>query len=115
MKIQKAAGVVAEPVECEGAKGVRKRVLIGPGDGAPLFCMRQFTVAPGGHTPRHAHDWEHEVYVLSGRGKAVGADGERSVASGDCVFVPAGEVHQFLCTGAEALVFLCLVPNSASA
>ena len=30
--------------------------------------MRQFELAPGGHTPRHTHAHEHEVFVLEGAG-----------------------------------------------
>ena len=51
----------------EGAAGCRVRWLIGEGDNAPNFAMRKFEVAPGGHTPRHFHDYEHEVYVLAGK------------------------------------------------
>ena len=68
MIITHAKDVKAEDVG-EGAKGVKIRWLIGEQDGAPNFAMRHFEVAPGGHTPHHSHDWEHEVFVLSGRGK----------------------------------------------
>jgi len=53
----------------EDAKGVTIRVLMGENVGAPTFTMRRFEIAPGGHTPFHAHAWEHEVYILSGTGK----------------------------------------------
>ena len=52
-----------------GAGGVTIRVLMGDNVGAPNFTTRHFEVAPGGHTPFHAHPWEHEVFVLSGKGK----------------------------------------------
>ena len=61
----------------EGAAGCRVRWLIGEGDKAPNFAMREFEVAPGGHTPKHFHDYEHEVYVLAGRGTIVDGDHER--------------------------------------
>ena len=48
-----------------GAGGVTIRVLMGDNVGAPNFTLRHFEVAPGGHTPFHAHPWEHEVFVLS--------------------------------------------------
>lgn len=110
MKIKKADQVEAKPVQIEGAEGVQIRLLIHKADGAPNFYMRQFDMAPGGCTPRHRHDWEHEVYVLAGSGVVVNEAGEHTISPGMCVFVPAGEVHQFRDTGGETLKFLCLVP-----
>jgi len=100
-----------DDVEMEGAEGVKIRWLITKEDGAPNFAMREFEVAPGGHTPYHAHDWEHEVYVLSGEGVASGPDGGRELAPGTVVLVPPNEEHNFKNTGAAPLGFLCLVPH----
>ncbi len=91
-------------------QGVEKRVLIGAADRAPLFVMRHFTVAPGGYTPEHAHAWEHEVYVLAGRGRAHGQGGAQDVGPGDFIFVPPMDVHQFRNTGDVPLEFICVVP-----
>jgi len=113
MKIAKADSIEAKPVEVEGAKGVTIRVLIREADGAPTFIMRQFNVAPGGHTPRHEHDWEHEVYVLAGSGTVFTPEGDKPIAAGDCLFVPPGEAHQFHNTGTGGLKFLCLVPKNS--
>ena len=52
----------------EGSAGCQVRWLLDERDGAPTFAMRQFEVAPGGHTPQHFHDYEHEVFVLEGTG-----------------------------------------------
>jgi quercetin dioxygenase-like cupin family protein len=76
--------------------------------------MREFEVSPGGHTPRHFHDYEHEVYVLAGAGTIVDGDNERPLAAGDVVFVAPNDVHQFRNTGKEPMRFLCLIPNSAT-
>jgi len=111
MKIQRAEDVPASRVEQDGAEGVQIRLLITEADGAPNFRMRQFTVAPGGHTPRHAHPWEHEVYVLSGSAVVFGPEGDQSARPGDCIYVPPGEEHQFRNEGSEELKFLCLVPK----
>lgn len=56
MLIRHSDSVTGHEVDMEGAKGVIFRMLLGEGEGAPNFCMRQFNIAPGGHT----HDWEHE-------------------------------------------------------
>ncbi|HUU20912.1 MAG TPA: cupin domain-containing protein [Phycisphaerae bacterium] len=110
MIVKKADEAPAKRVDIEGAVGVWIRLLIHDAEGAPNFYMRQFDVEPGGCTPLHQHDWEHEVYVLSGDGVVSGAGSERAIGRGDCVFVPPGEVHQFRNTGDGTLQFLCLVP-----
>jgi len=91
-------------------RGVQKRVLIGPKQGAPRFVMRHFAVAPQGYSPEHSHPWEHEVYVLSGRGRVRFDDGAVEVAAGDFVFVPPMDKHQFQNAGEETFEFLCVVP-----
>ena len=113
MEIKPAEGVEAAAVEIDGALGVTMRMLIGPADGAPNFNMRLFEVAPGGHTPLHSHDWEHEVYVLAGTGAVCGDGADRPVRPGHCVYIPPGETHRFRNAGGETLRFLCLVPQTA--
>jgi len=112
MLIRRADDVPAEPVRMDGAEGVQIRLLIHEAQGAPTFYMRQFNIAPGGQTPRHTHAWEHEVYILTGRGLAVTPDGEKPVAAGDCVYVAPNDVHQFRNPSDEELTFLCLVPKT---
>lgn len=97
------------PIGMEGTLGVSMGVMVGRADGAPHFALRQFKVEPGGHSPHHAHDYEHEVYVVSGGGTVLLGGEERPIRAGDVVYVPADEEHQFR-AGAEGLRFLCLVP-----
>ncbi len=81
MLIRRASDVDAQPMTMEGVKDVSMRLMVGRADGAPNFAMRCFTVAPGGHTPRHQHDYEHEVFILQGHAR-VEHDGEfREVSS----------------------------------
>jgi len=94
----------------EGAEKVTFRLLVGREHGAPNFAMRHFTVEPGGHTPLHRHNYEHEVMILSGKGLVRGDETIREVHAGDVVFMPANELHQFRNTGDEPLAFICLVP-----
>jgi len=96
----------------EGVHGVTMRVMVGREHGAPTFSMRHFTVEPGGHTPRHSHNYEHEVYIVAGTGR-VEHDGEfEHVRAGDVIFVQPNMVHQFVNDGGDPLQFLCLVPTS---
>ncbi|MCW5776476.1 MAG: cupin domain-containing protein [Phycisphaeraceae bacterium] len=98
------------PVEMPGVRGATMAVMVGRGDGAPNFALRQFRVEHGGHTPRHAHDYEHEVFVVSGGGTVLLGGEERPIRAGDVILVPAAEEHQFRATAPEGLRFLCLVP-----
>ncbi len=113
MKIAKAESVPSTPVEVAGAEGVAIRLLIHEADKAPNFYMRMFTLAPGGHTPYHAHDWEHEVYILAGSGEVTTPSGPRPISPGFVVYVAPGEKHNFVNTGGGEMKFLCLVPKTA--
>ncbi|HXQ21432.1 MAG TPA: cupin domain-containing protein [Candidatus Acidoferrales bacterium] len=94
----------------DDAKGVEMRPLITEHDGAPRFAMRVFTLDADGHTPYHAHAWEHEVYILEGSGTVRGKDGERALRPGDAVFLAPHEEHQFR-AGTRGLQFICCVPH----
>jgi quercetin dioxygenase-like cupin family protein len=99
-----------QAMEMEGARGVTMRVLIGAEQGAPTFVMRMFEVAPGGHTPMHAHDWEHEVFILDGEGELAAPDKRLPLRPGVAAMVAPGETHQFVNTGGSTLRFLCVIP-----
>ena len=92
------------------AEKVKIRWLINEKQGAPNFAMRRFEVEPGGFTPYHTHDWEHEVYVLEGNAIAVSKDGETPIGPGSVIFVEPGEEHNFINLGQKNFVFLCLIP-----
>lgn len=99
------------PVPMAGAEGASMAMMVGREHGAPNFAMRQFKVTPGGHTPRHSHDYEHEVLVLAGGGEVLLDGAYRPIKPGDVLLVPADEEHQFK-ANAEGLRFVCLVPVS---
>jgi quercetin dioxygenase-like cupin family protein len=111
MKVVHYEEVRCDPVEMEGAVGCRIRCLVGPEDDAPSFSMRQFEVAVGGHTPKHSHGYEHEVFVLEGSGVVVEGEVEHALRPGSVAFVPPNQVHQFRNTGAGPLKFICLIPH----
>ncbi len=110
MKVKPIEDHAQAPVEMEGARGVAMRMLVGPEDGAASFHMRQFTVEPGGHTPHHQHDFEHEVLILSGSGVLKTDRGDVALKPKDVVFVPPGETHQFWSADDTPLEFICLIP-----
>jgi len=79
---------------------------------APRFSMRVVEVAVGASTPFHSHNWEHEVFILSGCGKVRGAEGERDLAPDDVIFVAPGEEHCFTNTGDDIFRFICCIPHA---
>ena len=114
MQVKHFNEVEAKEVDMEGASRCRVRWLVSEKDGAPTFAMRQFELEPGGHTPRHFHPYEHEIYVLEGEGAVVDGDHHRPLSPGDVVFVQPNDVHQFKNTGTGILKMICLIPNSAA-
>jgi quercetin dioxygenase-like cupin family protein len=110
MKITNFKDVKAEEVKEPGSKGVTIRWLISQEDGAPNFAMRLFEVEPSGVTPYHKHSWEHEVFILEGRGILVTGEKDFPLKKGDSVFVPPDENHQFKNDSDEKLTFICLIP-----
>ena len=112
MLIRRATEMTGKPMEMDGVKDVRMRLLVGREDGAPTFAMRHFTVEPGGHTPRHQHNYEHEVYVLEGTARVEEDGTHHEIKAGDAIYVKPNVMHQFVNTGETPFTFLCLVPVS---
>ncbi len=94
----------------EELPGVIKREVICADKGAPNFCMRVFDIEPGRSTPSHEHPWEHEVFVLSGRGVAKGEQGETQIGKDNVVYVAPNEHHCFVNNSNEPLRFICVIP-----
>ncbi|THB77115.1 MAG: cupin domain-containing protein [Desulfobacteraceae bacterium] len=101
------------PIQMENdqVKHVAGRLLIGKEDGASNFTMRCFEMGPGGHTPRHTHEWEHEVFVHQGHGQVLLDDTWHDMSPGSVVFVPGNVEHQFRNPTDSTLTFLCLIPS----
>jgi len=110
MEIFQYQDIKAKDVE-EGALKVRVRWLITKEMGAENFAMRLFEVEPGGYSPFHSHPWEHEVFILEGKGIVIGEVKESKFRTGDVIFIPANEKHQFKNNGEKTAKFLCLIPN----
>lgn len=102
--------IKAEEVDVEGAKDAKIRWLVTKDDGAENFTMRLFDLGPKGHTPLHQHDWEHEVFIVSGSGEIRNKEQGNPIKEGDVIFVPSMEWHQFVNTGDVLLQFICVIP-----
>ena len=101
--------VPAEDVE-SGAFKVKIRWLVTKDIGAKNFAMRLFDVESGGYTPLHTHPWEHEIFILEGEGVVFDGDKETPFKTGDVIFVPPNEKHQFKNIGKNLTKFICLIP-----
>lgn len=102
--------VPTSPVQMAGVNGAEMAIMVGREHGAPHFALRHFRVTPGGNTPRHSHDYEHEVFIVDGGGTVLLNGSEQTIRAGDVIYVPANQEHQFKADGAKGLRFLCLVP-----
>lgn len=79
-------------------------------DGAPNFALRMIEIQPGGSSPKHIHPYEHENFVVEGKGKLLIGDTWHSLAPGDVAYVPAGILHQYVNASDGVLKFLCAIP-----
>ncbi len=113
MKIKNYSDIVPTLFHDEPARAVKGRVLIGKDDGAENFCMRIFEIDQNGYTPRHSHEWEHEVFIHSGSGQLYREGEWIQVRPGQAIFIPGNEEHQFKNTGDDPFIMICLVPAGA--
>ena len=97
----------------EMVKNITGRVMIGKKDGAKNFCMRLFEISKDGYTPRHTHDWEHEIFVHSGMGEVFIENKWYPVSEGSAIFIPINIEHQIKNTSDKTLTFICLIPSGA--
>ena len=113
MKIINYTDIKATHFDNDKAKGVAGRVVIGRNDGANNFCMRVFEISGGGHAPKHAHEWEHEIFFHAGAGEVYFNGQWKPVKAGSVALLPGNEEHQIRNTGKDPLVFACLIPSTA--
>ncbi|MGQ9619035.1 MAG: cupin domain-containing protein [Candidatus Aminicenantia bacterium] len=88
------------------------RWLIGEKEKPPNFYLRLIEIEPGGNSPYHNHNYEHEVFVIEGEGFLVDEEKrEYHIKKGDAVYVPPTAKHQFKNKGIETLRFICVIPK----
>jgi quercetin dioxygenase-like cupin family protein len=111
MKIVEYPQVEAKAYHTQTAGNASGRLLIGKADGAENITMRVFEIYENGSSDLHQHDWEHEVFVHSGRGILLCQGQEYELQPGTAVLIAGGEVHQLKNPNTEPLVFVCVIPQ----
>ena len=111
MKVINYKDVLPVVMNNDMVKDVAGRVMIGKEDGAKNFCMRLFEMKQDGHTPKHTHDWEHEIFVHTGEGEILIGKEWHPMTAGTAIFVPPNIEHQIRNKNDELLTFVCLVPS----
>ena len=96
-----------------GLPGRQARELVGGGSGH--MTVRLVEIAPdagdGERRGPHVHfDFPEAIYVLAGTGITECESGPLEVAAGDCIIVPAGELHVTRNTGTGPLQLICFFP-----
>lgn len=111
MPVYRGSDVPKVKVEMEGAEAAHIQEFITEREGAPNFALRVFELEPGGYTPYHVHEWEHENYILDGEGELVRPDGSTTpLHPGDAALVSPMEKHQYRNTGNGLFRFICCIP-----
>jgi len=102
--------VKADVVGAEAPGATIRWLIDDTHDGAPVYALRMIEIAPGGHSPHHRHDYEHENFVVSGVGRVFMDGVWHDLAPGDVVLVPPGSEHEYANAGSEPFAFLCGIP-----
>lgn len=112
--LDKTEEVDITPTELKGKGKATVRWLLGEPEGAPNFEMRYFSLTGDIATEWHSHEWEHQVFVVMGKGIFKSESGEVQLLPGSAVLVAPGEKHHFICPG-EQFDFICVVPKGTRA
>jgi quercetin dioxygenase-like cupin family protein len=88
-----AVPIVASP------SGLSTQHLVSARDGAEGLFVAQQWLQPGDRVLLHTHPVEEAITFLSGSGQATLGDETVLIGAGVSLYIPAGEVHGFRCTG----------------
>ena len=93
-----------------GASRVVMKQLVGKEDGAEKTALHEIKFLKGGHTSVHRHNWQHQMFVTSGRGVLLTAGKQVPIKAGDILVIGRGEEHGFDQRGRAPLVILTVTP-----
>jgi quercetin dioxygenase-like cupin family protein len=93
-------------------EGVYRIWLIDERVGAKNFFMRMFEIMPGKSTKPDRHPYEHEIFILRGKGTVEIDNNKIKVGKWDAVYIAPNQLHSIQNVGKVPLQFLCMVPKS---
>lgn len=111
MEIKKLNEIEEKVLEGEDAKNTKIQVLT---TGNGNFIMRRFIIDEKGHTPLHQHPWEHEIFVIKGKGIIYDGKKEKELPPGTTLYIPPKEKHQFLNKSSDPFELTCVIPAQKS-
>jgi quercetin dioxygenase-like cupin family protein len=88
-----------------GGGGTYHILIDEPTTGARGFSLLLNEIPPGGAGREHAHDVEHGMSVIRGRGRFTLEGAEHQIGPGAAVFVPAHARHSLACEDDEPLKY----------
>jgi quercetin dioxygenase-like cupin family protein len=94
--------------QVEGTKGAGLRWLTDENT-AEFFYMRHVIMEEGGTIGLHEHPYEHQVFIIKGKGKCTVEGKEYELSEGCFALVPGGVMHSFENTGDGDLEFICCI------
>lgn len=98
--------------ELEMDGGARIRWLITHRDGAPTFSMRLITIDKDKSTPTHSHDYEHEIFVITGKLSVHIGSLKQNASNGEYIYIPPNVMHGM--RALEDSKIICIVPIRAA-
>ena len=100
MYLSSLTNLPREPVSHNPA--IEKRVLLRAGMLPPVMQFAEARFAPGQVAPAHAHADMAEVFLVTSGAGTITIDGRAyALATGACVAIEPGEVHELADTGME--------------
>jgi quercetin dioxygenase-like cupin family protein len=86
---------------------IHKKMMLQPGDAAPIVQFSQATFPPGEKVAAHCHDSMHEVFFVQQGEVEFTINGVvQHATEGGCVLAAAGEVHALQNVGEGELKLL---------
>jgi quercetin dioxygenase-like cupin family protein len=97
-----------EAPQVAGTQGAGLRWLTDE-DCADFFYMRHVVMEKGGTIGLHDHPYEHQIFILKGKGKCTVGEEEYELTEGCYALIPGGVIHGFENIGEGTLEFICCI------
>lgn len=80
-------------------------------NGSGAVTLGMMTIQEGHEIPRHLHNVEDSMFIISGEGQVEIGDDVYSLEEGDQVLIPAGTPHMLKNIGKEPLKLVFVYPS----